>query len=322
MSVDEVKKCNLCGYEKANKQWLSLGFDWNKYCCDKCGFNYVLHNSVEEIDKPEKYKNKNSFTNSEMSEFCKLMDVENPKNKKEIRKRYNAIYNFLSDEPYYNGNYFWKFYYQNSDEVSEKPHINVKQLLDNYPKTSEEKTKKVLTNIVSKFPFGKSFVLNDLNTGMMFCETESCDDEIMAWINDFVTNKYLNCANGDITYGHKYSITRAGLSFLEGEKMDKDSISIQVNPTISPNISPQFSNVFNANVEIKIATVIDDISKVKELDDSEKQFLTKMMLEIENLKQGDKQTLWQKIKSAGEWVLKKGIESTVATMPYLLGVIK
>jgi len=88
------------------------------------------------------------------------------------------------------------------------------------------------------------------------------------------------------------------------------------------NVQVINQNTNTISINIDIVNTLEAVSDVKGLSDSEKMELNKMLLEIEKLKGADKKTLWEKVKAASKWVLDKGVDATIAVMPYLLGVAK
>jgi len=90
-------------------------------------------------------------------------------------------------------------------------------------------------------------------------------------------------------------------------------------------LNVQITNQNNNHIEIKIDIVntLEAVQKIEGLNDAERLELNRILLEIEKLKTSkDKTSLWAKIKSASLWVLDKGIDVTIAVMPYLLASAK
>ncbi|MDD4211581.1 MAG: hypothetical protein PHC46_04270 [Clostridia bacterium] len=109
------------------------------------------------------------------------------------------------------------------------------------------------------------------------------------------------------------------------EKLTKYKIDFQLsNNQIKENKSINFNNqnINSVNFEINITQTIFNIMNVseKELSSDDKSNLIQMLKEIEQSKKKD--GFWDKVKSTIKWVLEKGVETTIATLPYLLGIIK
>jgi ATP-dependent Lon protease len=147
---------------------------------------------------------------------------------------------------------------------------------------------------------------------------EYCDNciglftsEINGFMNKLETSPYDN-----------YSCLHVKLIInkLEKYKIDFQLFNNQIKENKSINFNNQ--NINNINLEININQTISNIMNVseKELSLDDKMNLAQMLKEIEQSKKKD--GFWDKIKSAIKWVLEKGVETTIATLPYLLGVIK
>lgn len=86
----------------------------------------------------------------------------------------NSIYHFLILHPTNYGDYYWKFYYDETDKkIEDERKINTFNLLKNYPKTITERIDKIMLNFAHKYPtMGDSFTIIDLekNGRLLFSE--------------------------------------------------------------------------------------------------------------------------------------------------------
>jgi nucleoside 2-deoxyribosyltransferase len=132
-----------------------------------------------------------------LCEYCYHFQIffEN-EDKKEMRKRYNMIYEFLLNTPCKKGDCY-KFYCRQPNEpIKDDPmFIDVSELMKNYPKSIGEKLDRIILNISKKFPnIGEPFTFEDLPNSLMFIEAyDKKENEIF---NEKVTFKeYLKDIN-------------------------------------------------------------------------------------------------------------------------------
>lgn len=108
---------------------------------------------------------------------------------------------------------------------------------------------------------------------------------------------------------------------IEAQQARLEMARIEINPTF--NNSNENHNSQNMSVEITLDQTMQEITKCQELSPEEKITLQQMLFEIETAKKGrNKSELWEKIRTAGKWILEKGIEVGVAALPYIAQALK
>ena len=142
-------------------------------------------------------------------------------------------------------------------------------------------------------------------------------------------SEILEFERGIFDPSEKYNITHIKLLIQKLKKYKIDFNLRNKNYAITPNNPVNFYNQnTNSNsieINVNITNTIYKINKItnSELTAEEKVKLQELLFEIEELKDSkDKKSLWDKIKSVGIWVLEKGLETTLATLPYLLGIME
>lgn len=83
----------------------------------------------------------------------------------EKEKRFNIIYNFVFNKPYYNTHErkYWKFFYAEDEAPSKNEYINVYHSMQNYPNNLVERVDAILLNLEKLNPkFFSKFDLYDL----------------------------------------------------------------------------------------------------------------------------------------------------------------
>ncbi|MBP3629950.1 MAG: hypothetical protein J6J23_00475, partial [Clostridia bacterium] len=108
---------------------------------------------------------------------------------------------------------------------------------------------------------------------------------------------------------------------IEAQQARLEMARIEINPTF--NNSNENHNSQNMSVEITLDQTMQEITKCQELSPEEKITLQQTLFEIETAKKGrNKSELWEKIRTSGKWILEKGIEVGVATLPYIAQALK
>jgi nucleoside 2-deoxyribosyltransferase len=142
--------------------------------------------------------------------------------RKEMRKRYNMVYEFLSKTMYEKTNKgdLYKFYYKSLDKHMDYDPmlINVAELMKNYPKNIGEKLNRIVLNISRKFPnIGEKIVFGNLHKSLMFTEAEYVKTDEHQKISNISKNddeksaliSYLK-ASGLISFFHEPTDTGQG----------------------------------------------------------------------------------------------------------------
>lgn len=112
------------------------------------------------------------------------------------------------------------------------------------------------------------------------------------------------------------------ISVQEKEK-ENNSKENQIKVEITNN-----NNNTNNNTNYNICTIENALSSLYAIPNEylpmeDKNVIHDMLQDIENHK-GDKgkSSFWEKVKNACKWILEKGSETAIATLPYILGIIK
>ena len=153
--MSEMIVCPLCG--KAAQKTYS-GHGYYGVNCKAC-YNFCVYESVD----------------------CSNGDS------KLIRKRYNAIYEYLlHNGQYANGStrYFRKFWCRqpSEPESTDVTMVDVNAIMKNYPKNVGEKLDRILINLSSAFPdIGMTINVLELPHSLLFLESENTDEEQLAF---------------------------------------------------------------------------------------------------------------------------------------------
>jgi predicted ATP-dependent endonuclease of OLD family len=108
---------------------------------------------------------------------------------------------------------------------------------------------------------------------------------------------------------------------IEAQQSRLEMAKIEINPTF--NNSNENYNSQNTSIEITLDQTMQEITKCHELSPEDKITLQQMLFEIETAKKGrNKSAVWEKIKTAGKWILEKGIEVGTAALPYIAQALK
>lgn len=173
MEEGKNKLCPLCGRAQCTIIKHQLG--WYDLFCDNC-FKYKLYDNVWE-------RGLNGKPRDNSKEFTK-----------ELRKRWNAIYNFLLYNPHYKENEFKQIHYWFAFFTKGKPllpfEIEMDILLTDYPKTMNEKLNRILLNIYKKNGT-ESFSARDFDDGLIFCEGDNRTNEADYWYHALIDTGYL-----------------------------------------------------------------------------------------------------------------------------------
>ena len=92
------------------------------------------------------------------------------------------------------------------------------------------------------------------------------------------------------------------------------------------NINQSNTNSATASSNISFEQVVKNISEINDsiLSEEEKELLQGKLLSIEKLKSSgeDKNKLWEKAKSVIGWILDKGVDVAIASLPYIMQVLQ
>ena len=304
-NLQPKETCPLCCKNTCNITRCPGG--WCSYMCDNC-FNFMIGDNVKEKDV-QNYKPKSAELN------------------KELRKRCNAIYNFLLEKPYYAPkgyeDKYWEFAYYTPNTISQPFQIEMNDLLAEYPKDENEKLQRILSNLAKKFPKGKQFDFSAVDDGLMYCEEQDIRKEKEFWFTELSKKGYLNADKID-GYVTRYSVSLDGINFLKGVKME-DNQHVAPNIVVAPTISPIYNNEVNVTISIGYEQVCQAIEQ-SGLSEKDKAILDKMIMELNQLKDNkkDKGMIWGKMKKLLSWVTNKAVDVSLAAtlIPYVATLMK
>lgn len=231
----EEKECYLCGHKTAKIELMPDNNAWEIVKCKNC-FNYHIHLSVIE----------QFFEKEDEKEINK-------------RRRLNSVYNFLLNKPFGSNNHDYKFFYEDetkNNQTHDPTHVNVASLLDEMPKTTKEKLKKVLNNLFTKYNEGEDIEAKNLDLGLMLIEQKK---ELQSILTYFADNDYIRITMLSADNIVRFKLTIKAKIFLEeGENM-------QINNKQITNITNNDNSININNSTIKKATIgTNDITTQKE----------------------------------------------------------
>lgn len=134
-------------------------------------------------------------------------------------RRLNAIYNYIDKYPFKpkdGMNYYWKFYYDESENVYDDEFlVNVYQLMKNYPVQVVERIDKILINLSNIFPLlSNSFCIADIHNNLFrlfYCESNDKIPEISSVFSALEKMEYIEkCQEGKSGIYTDYRISIEG----------------------------------------------------------------------------------------------------------------
>lgn len=171
------------------------------------------------------------------------------------------------------------------------------------------------------------FVNNYINIGNEILKTNNSDNirnyckECLGVFADDV-NGFSIGLNMDYQHGYTEEHIKTIIKKLEKYIIDLKMGNYDQNNSNTQNISVTASASNETNIEITVSSTISNIMQLPEekLSLDEKMELARMLTDIEKNKK-DK-NIWSKVKDAIKWIVGKGAEVALSTIPYLMGILK
>ncbi len=132
----------------------------------------------------------------------------------EKERRLNIVYNYIEKYPFYNNNYYWKFYYDKSENnYGDDCFVNIYQLMKNYPYQVIDRIDHIMINLSRRFPLLSGYFsiggILDNCPRLFYCESKDKVNEIKSLFSALLKMEYIENIEmkpAEIYGGHRISI--------------------------------------------------------------------------------------------------------------------